>query len=383
VLRGVGVAVASIGGMEGTVSNVQFTERKKGFDPDEVANYLHQIDDKIAGLRSMAIEAVERAERAEERARQAELRAGQGDASGGGSGDDPARAASVLTMAQRTADATVSEARTEAARLLAAASTEAAQTVAASDAQAQQMLAEARREMEDSRAEHLEVLRREVAELEEARSAMGSEVDHLAAKVGVERTRLRQVASALLDLADNQMGASDPSQGDEFLIADRDVAGDADEGLNDGLGDAGYELAESPTGGVPEGFADSSPEGSAVSGAGLFDDPVDESDDWVSPAAQSSAGSIDADADADADATMALSGLFEDDDDDEDDDDEDSTPSAPQDEAGYASGYGVGRSDEESSLGSASEADDEAMRAFFDQQEDDNDGGSRWGRRRR
>jgi cell division septum initiation protein DivIVA len=378
--------------MEGSVSNVQFTERKKGFDPDEVANYLHQIDDKIAGLRSMAIEAVERAERAEERARQAELRAEQGAAVGGGDGDDAARAANVLTMAQRTADATVSEARTEAARLLAAASTEAAQTAAASDAQAQQMLADARREMEDSRAEHLDVLRREVAELEEARSAMGSEVDDLAAKVGVERTRLRQVARALLDLADNQMGASDPSQGDESLIAGH-VAGDAVDELDDGLGEAEFALAESPAGGVPEGFADSSPEGSTDSGMGIFDDPSDdpsdESDDRVSPAAQVGAGSADADADADADtdadadadadATVALSGLF----DDDDDDDSFPTPSAPQGEGGYAGGYGVGRTDEESSLGSASDADDEAMRAFFDHQEDDNDGGSRWGRRRR
>jgi cell division septum initiation protein DivIVA len=201
-----GVQVANITLMESSVSNVQFTERKKGFDPDEVANYLHQIDGKIAGMRAMASAAMDRAELAEERARQAERQAEQAEALAGGDAEYAARAASVLTMAQRTADATVSEARTEAARLLAEATTEAGQLTAASEAQAQQMLAEARREMEVARTEHLDALRLEVADLEQSSDAIRAEIEVLTGTLDDERARFRQVAAALLEMADSQTG---------------------------------------------------------------------------------------------------------------------------------------------------------------------------------
>ena len=65
------MGVASITVMDGSVSNVQFTERKRGYDPDEVVNYLRHIDEKVAGLRAMAQQAVERAEVDEVPARKA------------------------------------------------------------------------------------------------------------------------------------------------------------------------------------------------------------------------------------------------------------------------------------------------------------------------
>jgi len=414
--------------MEGSVSNVQFTERKKGFDPDEVANYLHQIDDKIAGLRAMASQAVERAELAEERARQAE----QATASDSDDGDGAARAANVLAMAQRTADATVSEARTEAARLLAAATTEADQQSAAAEAQAQQVLAEARREMETARTEHLDTLRLDVAELEQSRSAILAEIDVLARTLDAERFRMREAAAALLDLADSPTGMAAAAAVDGASAPSDD--GGASHPIDDsgelvGLtvepsGDVEYDAGPNPDPGAgpnpgPNLGHDAGDEGPVVAQAGdaqagddqvggvSVDDvpvgdephPTESTGGGGDTAAvpETNALSVDAlSADAlsvDPDATAAVSGLFDDDDDDDIDgeglpagllgESADAEGSEPVTGGGYGGSYGAGRVGDESSLGSGTDSDDEAMRAFFERDEDDDSGGSRWGRRRR
>ena len=396
--------MASITPMEGSVSNVQFTERKKGFDPDEVANYLHHIDDKIAGLRAMATEAVERAEMAEERARLAERQAEQATAAGGGDTDDAARAASVLAMAQRTADATVSEARTEAARLLAAATTEAGQQSAATEAQTQQMLAEARREMEAARAEHLDALRADIAELEQARSAIVAEVDALQRALDEERGRLRQAAAGLVDLADSPTGFASGRSATVSGAMAEDSAGAGALGADTGSSEPdiavdvpGYSEIDPGTdsgtdpGTDPE-HDDESGAGGDMAGVGPDDGPV------AAPVGELNDPPVDAPVDApvDVDATAALSGLF---DDDDDDDPASGNPEGPAgsgwnaaDDAGtgggYADSYGVGRSESqvaegESSLGPVGEDDDAAMRAFFERDDDADGSGSRWGRRRR
>ena len=395
--------------MEGSVSNVQFTERKKGFDPDEVANYLHQIDDKIAGLRAMASQAVERAELAEERARQAE----QATASDSGDGDGAARAASILAMAQRTADATVSEARTEAARLLAAATTEANQQSAAAEAQAQQVLAEARREMETARTEHLDTLRFDVAELEQSRSAILAEIDVLARTLDAERFRMREAAAALLDLADSPTGMAAAVAG-ASATSETSAVGHPNDGSGDLVG-----LADEPSGDVASGSgSDDGPDAvpsdvpNAASEVGHEgpggvqdkdaqpgDEPQPNKGDEPQPNDQASGGGDTAavagtnDLSVDPDATAAVSGLFDDDDDDDIDDEGlpaglsgepvDAGANEPATGGGYAGSYGAGRVGDESSLGSGTDGDDEAMRAFFERDEDDDSGGSRWGRRRR
>jgi cell division septum initiation protein DivIVA len=391
--------------MEGSVSNVQFTERKRGFDPDEVANYLHQIDDKIAGLRSMASEAVERAEIAEERARQAEREAAQASASAAtGSGDDDAaRAASVLAMAQRTADATVSEARTEAARLLAVATTEASQQSAATEAQSQQMLADARREMEAARTEHLDALRLEVSDLERSRDAIVAEIGVLTQTLDAERSRLRQAAAALLDMADSPAG----------------IAGLAGGGHSDGTIDGTIDIASGDSGSVShsDNADDHSPSATLHQPENADDDLVEEDvvieeaavdeiavdeiaadESVVDEIAMDEIVVDDAVADGiftgevvieatDPDATAALSGLFDDDDDDESAGIDGEAPiggvTDPSTGGGYADSYGAGRVSGESSLGPVADADDAAMRAFFERDEDEGGNGSRWGRRRR
>lgn len=406
--------MTSITDMEGSVSNVQFTERKRGFDPDEVANYLHQIDGKIAGMRAMASEAMDRAELAEERARLAEQAAALRS-----SDDDVAEAASILAMAQRTADATVSEARTEAARLLAAATTEADQVRAVSQAEAQQLIAEARREIDSTRTEHLDILRHEVAVLEESRDAIQMEVDELARIAAVERVRLREAAVALLDLADNPTGLGaganasdagnladagdgqpfgDDALGDDALGDDADRAAEheavwtgedpgPDGSLRDELIPDVAEIADDPGVDPASGSGDTTIDEPNVIAESPVEYPADAArvtdTDWSDENGQVVVPGADTGF-AEQEATTVFSGLF-------DDDDpvglsaEIPFSSLPEAAAGgrYTDGSASARAGDESSLGPVDEADDAAMRAFFERDEGDDGSGSRWGRRRR
>ncbi len=102
--------------------DVEFRERFRGYDPDEVDAFLEQVARSVQELDQKLKDALDRAEKAEARAREA------GDA------DEALRR--TLVLAQRTADAAVSEAETRAAALLAEAEGKAATTVSDADRQA-------------------------------------------------------------------------------------------------------------------------------------------------------------------------------------------------------------------------------------------------------
>ena len=98
--------------------DVEFRERFRGYDPDEVDSFLEQVARAVQELDQKLKDALDRAEKAEARAREA------GDA------DEALRR--TLVLAQRTADAAVSEAETRAAALLAEAEGKAAAVSASS-----------------------------------------------------------------------------------------------------------------------------------------------------------------------------------------------------------------------------------------------------------
>jgi DivIVA domain-containing protein len=370
--------------MEGSVSNVQFTERKRGFDPDEVANYLRQIDTKIAGLRAMATEAVDRAELAEERARQAERRLGSPE-------DEAAKAAGVLTMAQRTAESTITEAKAEADAMLSDARRDAEQARLSAEAQSQQMVADVRRELETSRAEHLEALRREIAELTAVRDAVAADVEALESHLAGQRKRVAEVASVLGQLVDDPgaLGAVErpDTSGAEAPPADEPgpdiphlaVAADAARLEEPAVPSAGEGQTVAT---APQGDPDLDPD-AAVAEVEAWDpvsswEPAPEP--WNGDESQDAAtGGYEAEpAPAwrdEPEPTAAVSGLF---------DDEAPTDGPPA----YDDGYGLFDDEPLASPGTGQpfapldDEEDEAMRAFFEQDEDD-DAGRRWGRRRR
>lgn len=157
----------TIAGMETTpgtphlLTDVRFSVSRKGYDPDEVDNFLERVSAAVAQLQDKLRQATATAEAAEARAadavrnesrlqaRVAELESGVAAApapvvAAPIRSVDPTleaeQASSVLVMAQRTAEATINEARTNAAQMLSESEVEASRILSSAKAQADEAI---------------------------------------------------------------------------------------------------------------------------------------------------------------------------------------------------------------------------------------------------
>ena len=153
------------------IEQIEFAEKFRGYDPDEVDEFLERAGTTIAALtnalsearsaslddaraearsevRSMLDEAVQRAERAEAQLREAAAApapvAPAPVAAGLSEDDEVAQSTSTLLLAKRTADAAIAEAREECQRMLADARGAAEREQAAARAESERIIAEAR-----------------------------------------------------------------------------------------------------------------------------------------------------------------------------------------------------------------------------------------------
>lgn len=196
--------------------DVEFRERFRGYDPDEVDAFLEQVARAVQELDQKLKDSHARAEKAEERAREA------GDA------DEALRR--TLVLAQRTADAAVSEAETRAAALLAEAEGKAATTiadaerhaavsrgeaeayalrtrgsadedaaakVAEAEGAAAEMLADAERNAREGAEDLRQRLRTEVGALEALRERLRTDAGRLEAHIAIQRQRVLATVEAL------------------------------------------------------------------------------------------------------------------------------------------------------------------------------------------
>lgn len=141
------------------LTDVRFSVSRKGYDPDEVDNFLERVSAAVAQLQDKLRQATATAEAAEARAADAvrnesRLQARIAELEAGGAGApavvapirsvDPTleaeQASSVLVMAQRTADATINEARTSAAQMLSESEVEASRILSAARTQADEAI---------------------------------------------------------------------------------------------------------------------------------------------------------------------------------------------------------------------------------------------------
>lgn len=141
------------------LTDVQFSVSRKGYDPDEVDNFLERVSAAVAQLQDKLRQATATAEAAEARAADAvrnesRLQARIAELESGGAvapvavapirSVDPSleaeQASSVLVMAQRTADATINEARTNAAQMLSESEVEASRILSAARTQADEAI---------------------------------------------------------------------------------------------------------------------------------------------------------------------------------------------------------------------------------------------------
>jgi cell division initiation protein len=153
--------------------SVTFREKWRGYDPDDVDDFLERVAVSISDLQALVREANDRVERAEQRSRE------KVDA------DESMKR--TLVIAQRTADQVLGEADDEATRIVEGAREEAAGFIRRAEHEALRVAEDAQRRLRD-----------DLRALERARDRLRTDVGALERFVDGERARLRDELSARL-----------------------------------------------------------------------------------------------------------------------------------------------------------------------------------------
>ncbi len=175
----------------------EFTERRRGYDIDQVERFLEEAGTALVQLLSLYRKLEERATRAEARAVELEksLTAASAAAKAApvvSEEDEIERATSTLVMARKTADATVAEARDRAQTLVVDAETS-----------SQTMIAEGRQRAEAEYATAKGRAIQEVAELESRRNDLHSAVTDIESRLEGYRAQLTGVAASLVSMVED------------------------------------------------------------------------------------------------------------------------------------------------------------------------------------
>jgi DivIVA domain-containing protein len=208
-----------------TLRTVEFRLGLKGYNVDEVDEYLDKAAQEAEGLQEHVRQLNERLRQASERITQLERERRTAPAAEGGE-DGVAAAASdtavlsdetlqrTLLLAQKFVDQTKRESEAEAASVVAQAEERAAAAVAAAEATAAQLQAESHKS-----------LREEVTRLESTRTELAADVESMARHLESERNRLTaaladilkwveenvQPANSLMGVKPKRTGAGDPN----------------------------------------------------------------------------------------------------------------------------------------------------------------------------
>jgi DivIVA domain-containing protein len=291
------------------INEVEFHQKMRGYDPDEVDDFLERIAVAVGQLQDRAHEYEARSATAERRALELERRARElAEQQPAAAEDDTETIRRTLVLAQRTADAAVKEAQEEAQRTLSGAQEHADVLLSEAQATSRRLVTEAEVEARKASDDTRQRMVAEIIALEEARDALKADQGILERHLEEQRLRLRSAIGDLQRLLDDPArlrvasapelsGAARPSFLDDQAPApeagDAEDASDADDGGVIDLDDASEEdddaevsvavEAERPiTGGVrftPAEDSGASPEASRGRTAVAMQDDGD-SDAW-------------------------------------------------------------------------------------------------------
>lgn len=185
------------------VRNASFKSAKRGFDPDEVQAFLRDVAESLEAAQNQSTAMEARARAAVARLQEVSTAREAAEPVSSGDAETISR---TLLLAQRTADATVAEAKTEADHIVTAAHEEAATTIDSTREMSARLLDEARSEARSVSEVELKTAQSEVEALLARRDFLESDVDQLEHFLVDQRDRLRQAASALLDVSERVPG---------------------------------------------------------------------------------------------------------------------------------------------------------------------------------
>ena len=178
--------------------DVEFSEQWRGYRRDQVDDFIERVAAAVADLQGRLRKMTERAVRAEQRAQE--------------SVEADGAARRTLVLAQRTADATVTEAKETAARL-----------VAQAQAEGRAIMLAAESSVEETGATKQPHTRAEIADLEVTRSRLQADVATLESQLNDRRTRIKDLLDELQRRVDDGLGghiAQWPSFGEGHLPRD-------------------------------------------------------------------------------------------------------------------------------------------------------------------
>jgi DivIVA domain-containing protein len=185
-----------------TLRTVEFRLGLKGYNVDEVDEYLDKAAQEAEGLQEHVRQLNERLRQASERIAQLEREKRAAPAAAEGDQGASAEAAALsdetlqrtLLLAQKFVDQTKRESEAEAAALIAQAEESARAAIAAAEAAAAQLQADTHQKLRD-----------EVTRLESTRTELAADVESMARHLESERNRLRGALSEILKWIDENV----------------------------------------------------------------------------------------------------------------------------------------------------------------------------------
>src|SRR3954471_27800 len=189
------------------INEVEFHQKMRGYDPDEVDDFLERVASAVEQFLERVRVAETRAVAAERRAAELEQQRGAGAApvtqAVAAETDETDAIKRTLVLAQRTADAAVKEAEEEAARTLRTAQEQVQRLYAEAQEQARKLVidaeSDARKKSDDTR----QRLVREIISLEETRDSLRADQGILERHLDEQRLRLRSSIGELQRLLDD------------------------------------------------------------------------------------------------------------------------------------------------------------------------------------
>jgi cell division initiation protein len=180
------------------IEQFDFAEKFRGYDPDQVDDFLERVGATLTRLGDELRAQTERAERAESALADARSQLENAPKAAPAPApvsepDDVEQATSTLVLAKRTAEAAINEARGEASKLLSEARAEADRFVAEARARRDEMMREARDKAEAEFSGQSEARRTEIAELDTAKKGLGDNLSILEGRLAEYRKQLSEV----------------------------------------------------------------------------------------------------------------------------------------------------------------------------------------------
>ncbi len=219
------------------VRSAEFKTVRKGADPKEVKTFLDDVADELERAQNQSTAMEARARAAVARLQEvSEAGAAAAPATAPApveaSSDESETISRTLLLAQRTADTAVSEARSEAARIVRSANDEAATTLDSTREMAAQLLDEARSEARRVGESERIAIAGEVEALKARRDFLESDVEQLELFLTEQRNRLRDAATSIVDIVERIPGGLGTAR-PPLLSASDDEPGDDEADVDD------------------------------------------------------------------------------------------------------------------------------------------------------